>query len=122
MLEPIVVILATAVLSSAITLLVAWLWLQRSWRREMERRLRELHDDIGRTVEVRTRRAVAEALGDINAGDVLRDATWKAARSGSDMLSEGLTAIFSRRRRTDKEAGDDGQVSDAGATRPAPRQ
>lgn len=102
MLQPLIVILATALLSSAITLLCAWLWLQRSWRREMERRLRELHDDIGRTVEIRTRKAVADAMADINAGDVLRDATWKAARSGSDMLSEGLSAIF-RRRRTDKE-------------------
>lgn len=98
MLEPIIIILATALLSSAITLICAWLWWQRTWRREMEQRLRDLHDDIGRTVEARTRRALADALADINAGDVLRDATWKAARSGSDFLSEGLTAIFGKRR------------------------
>jgi hypothetical protein len=106
MLQPIIVILATALLSSAITLVCAWLWLQRSWRKEMEQRLRELHDDIGHTVEVRTRRAVAEALADINAGDVLRDATWKAARSSSDFLSEGLTAIFGKRRRAESEVDD----------------
>jgi len=106
MLEPIIVILATAMLSSAITLLCAWLWLQRSWRLEMEKRLRDLHDDIGRTVEVRTRRALADALADINAGDVLRDATWKAARSSSDFLSDGLTAIFGKRRRVESEAGE----------------
>lgn len=106
MLEPIIVILATAVLSSAITLLCAWLWFQRSWRQEVEKRLRELHDDIGHTVEVRTRRALAEALADINAGDVLRDATWKAARSSSDFLSDGLTAIFGKRRRMENETGE----------------
>lgn len=103
MLQPILVILCTALLSSAITLACAWFWFQRRWRLEMENRLRELHDDIGHTVEVRTRRAVAEALADINAGDVLRDATWKAARSGSDLLSEGLTAIFGKKRRLESE-------------------
>lgn len=103
MLQTAFVIMATAILSSAITLACAWLWLQRSWRQEMEKRLDALHDDIGRTVEVRTRRAVAEALADINAGDVLRDATWKAARSGSDFLSEGFTALFNKRKRTESE-------------------
>lgn len=106
MLQAIIVILATALLSSAITLACAWFWLERRWRIEMENRLRDLHDDIGHTVEVRTRRAVAEALADLNAGDVLRDATWKAARSGSDLLSEGLTAIFGKRRRMDGGASD----------------
>lgn len=104
MLHSMAVVLATALLSSCITLLCAWLWMKHSLRREMEHRLRELHDDIGRTVEIRTRKAVAEAMSDIKAGDVLRDATWKAARSGSDMLTEGIAAIFNRRR-TDKEQG-----------------
>lgn len=106
MLEPMIVILATALLSSAITLLCAWLWLQRAWRREMEQRLRDLHDDIGRTVEVRTRRAVVDALADINTGDVLREATWRAARSGSDFLSGGLGAIFGKRRREESASGE----------------
>lgn len=96
MLQSLFVVIATATLSSAITLLCTWWWWRHTWRREMDRRLRELHDDIGRTVETRTRKAVADAIADINAGDVLRDATWKAARQGSDMLSEGITAILSR--------------------------
>ncbi|MDP2226757.1 MAG: hypothetical protein Q8J78_04710 [Moraxellaceae bacterium] len=99
MLEPLFIIVATALLSSGITLVCAWLFLQRMWRQEMERRLRELHDDIGRTVEIRVKRAVAEALADFNTGDVLRDATWKAAKSGSDLLSDGLNAILGKRRR-----------------------
>lgn len=101
MLEPVIIILATALLSSGITLLCAWLFFQRMWRQEMERRLRDLHDDIGRTVEVRVKRAVADALADFNTGDALREATWKAARSGSDLLSDGLNAIMGKRRRTD---------------------
>jgi len=50
MLEPLVIIIATALLSSGITLACAWWFFQRTWRQEMEHRLRELHDDIGRTV------------------------------------------------------------------------
>jgi predicted DNA-binding protein len=101
MLEPLVIIIATALLSSGITLVCAWLFFQRMWRQEMEHRLRELHDDIGRTVEVRVKRAVAEALSDMNTGEVLREATWKAARSGSDLLSDGLNVLLGKRRRQD---------------------
>lgn len=101
MLEAIVIIVATALLSSGITLACAWWFFQRTWRQEMERRMRELHDDIGRTVEVRVKRAVADALADFNTGDVLREATWKAARSGSDLISDSLGAILGKRRRQD---------------------
>lgn len=101
MLESVIIILVTALLSSGITLLCAWLFLQRVWRQEMERRLQDLHDDIGRTVEVRVKRAIADALADFNTGDGLREATWKAAKSGSDFLSDGLNAIMGKRRRTD---------------------
>lgn len=99
--EPLIIIIATALLSSGITLACAWLFFQRMWRQEMERRLRELHDDIGLTVEVRVKRAVADALADFNTGDVLRDATWKAARSGSDLLSDSFSAILGKMRRQD---------------------
>lgn len=101
MLEPLIIIIATALLSSGITLACAWWFFQRMWRQEMERRLRDLHDDIGRTVEVRVKRAVADAMADFNTGDVLREATWKAARSGSDLLSDSFSAILGKMRRQD---------------------
>ena len=103
MLASLLVIVLTALLSSALTVLLGWTLLRRVWRRELEQRLRELHDDIGRTVEIRAKRAVSEALAENNAADALRDATWKAARSGSDLLSDGLSAILGRRRRNDAE-------------------
>lgn len=103
MLQPLLVIVLTALLSSALTVLAGWLLLRRAWRRELEQRLRELHDDIGRTVEIRAKRAVSEALAESNTADALRDATWKAARSGSDLLSDGLSVILGRRRRGEGE-------------------
>lgn len=98
-----IMMLAVAVLSSALTLALAWKWMRRSWQQELERRLREVHEEVGRTAENRARRAVADALADINAGDVLRDATWKAARSGSDLLSDRLSSIFGKRRRLEND-------------------
>lgn len=87
------VIVITAILSSALTLGVAYILFQRLWRLELERRLKDFHDDMGRMVEHRVKRAVVEALSDINTVDVLRDSTWKAARSGADLVSDGLNAV-----------------------------
>lgn len=97
-----VLVLATAVLSSAITLIAGSWMMRRYWEKEMELRLRQLHDDIGRTVETRVRRAVTESLADPRPADLLRESTWKAAKSGSDLLSDSLSTLIGKwRRQTD---------------------
>jgi len=98
MTEPLFTILATALLSSALTYLVLRLY-ERRLRRDLERRLKDWHDEIGRTVEMRVKRAVVESLADMNAVDVIRDTTWKAARSGTDLLSDGLNVLLGKRKR-----------------------
>lgn len=103
MAQPILIIMLTAVLSSSLTLLFAWLLFQRFWRRDIERRLRDWHDEVGRTVEIRVKRAVVESLSDMNTVDVLRDTTWKAAKSGSDLLSDGINVLFGKRRKASGE-------------------
>lgn len=95
----IVTVIATAVLSSLLTLLVGGWMVRRYWEREMEVRLRRLHDDIGRTVETRVRRAVTESLGEVRPGDTLRESTWRAARSGSELLSDSLGTLIGKNRR-----------------------
>lgn len=101
MAEPILIIIFTAILSSGLTLLLAWFMFQRFWRRDLERRLRDWHDEVGRTVEIRVKRAVVESLSDINTVDVLRDTTWKAAKSGSDLLSDGINVLLGKRKRAE---------------------
>lgn len=98
MTEPLFIILATALLSSALTFVVLRLY-ERKLRRDLERRLKDWHDEIGRTVEMRVKRAVVESLADMNAVDVIRDTTWKAARSGTDLLSDGLNVLLGKRKR-----------------------
>jgi predicted DNA-binding protein len=101
MTEPVLIILATSLLSSTLTIVLAWALYERRLRRDLERRLKDLHDEIGRTVEVRVKRAVVESLADMNTVDVLRDTTWKAARSGGDLLSDGLNVLLGKRKRAE---------------------
>jgi len=96
MTEPLSIIVLTALLSSGITVFAMWLY-ERRMRRDLERRLKDWHDEIGRTVEMRVKRAVIESLADMNAVDVIRDTTWKAARSGTDLLSDGLNVLLGKR-------------------------
>lgn len=94
------IIIATALLSSVLTVVVGWLIVRRFWQQELEYRLRQLHDDIGRTVETRVRRAVTESLNDtIKPSDMLRETTWKAAKSGSDLITDSVSGLLAKLRR-----------------------
>lgn len=94
--QVVLIIVSSAVLSSILTaLLMVWLWRQ-IWREQLEQRLRQLQDDMGRTVETRVRRVVTESLADIKPSDVWRETTWKAAKSGSDLLSDSFSALLAK--------------------------
>lgn len=89
--QTVLIIVSTALLSSFFTsLIMIWLWRQ-IWRQQLEQRLRQLQDDMSRTVETRVSRVVTESLAEIKPSDMLRDTTWKAARSGSELLTDFLT-------------------------------
>lgn len=92
-------VMLTALLSSAATVFFMHTQLERRWQRRLEQRLQEWQLESARLTEQQARMVVAEALADINAGEVLRDATWKVARSGSDLLGGRLSSLLGRRRR-----------------------
>lgn len=94
--DALTIILATSGLSGMITFLILWRY-ERRMRRDLERRLKDWHDEIGRTVEIRVKRAVTETMADSNAVDVIRDTTWKAARTGTDIISDGLNVLLGKR-------------------------
>lgn len=96
------IIVSTALLSSLFTVAVGWWAVRRFWQQELEYRLRQLHDDIGRTVETRVRRAVTESLSDTRRTDAIRETTWKAAKSGSDLLTDSFGVLLGKwRKQTD---------------------
>jgi len=103
--QVVLIIVSSAVLSSILTaLLMVWLWRQ-IWRQQLEQRLRQLQDDMGRTVETRVRRVVTESLADIKPSDVWRETTWKAAKSGSDLLSDSFSALLAKWRKQPDDIG-----------------
>ena len=91
--------LGTAILSSILTLAMVRWWLRRSGAPLWELQIDALHESIARTVDVRVKRAIIESLSEAGQEEVLRESGWKAARSGSDLISESLQALLGRKGR-----------------------
>ncbi len=91
--------LGTAILSSILTLAILRWWLRRQGAPLWEQQIDALHESIARTVEVRVKRAVIESLSETRQDEELRDTTWKAARSGGELLNEGLQNLLGRKRK-----------------------
>jgi len=91
--------LGTAILSSILTLAIVRWWLRRSGAPLWEHHLDALHESISRTVDVRVKRAIIESLSENAQAEALRDSSGKANRSGTDLISESLQALLSRKKR-----------------------
>lgn len=91
--------LGTAILSSILTLAIVRWWLRRSGAPLWENHLDALHESIARTVDVRVKRAIIESLSENAQAEALRDSSGKANRSGTDLISESLQALLSRKKR-----------------------
>jgi len=91
--------LGTAILSSILTLAMVRWWLRRSGAPLWEQQIDALHESIARTVDVRVKRAIIESLSEAGQEETLRESGWKAARTGSDLISESLQALLGRKGR-----------------------
>lgn len=120
-----ITILATAALSSIGTLALAYLLFRlfrRRWQErldaefasrraavleEMEARLEavgeRLRERLGKTVEDGVRSGIAAALKDLPSSDLVKDTTRSVARTGAELLGEGLNVLFGSR---DRRRGD----------------
>ncbi|MDY7094938.1 MAG: hypothetical protein SX243_18345 [Acidobacteriota bacterium] len=100
MLTDIVLALSTAVLSSALTLTVAYLFFQRRWEEEqqkLEQRLEEAIEELGIVIEDRVRRGVLDAIRQIPSAEVLSGTTRTVAQTGADLVGYGLSALLGRK-------------------------
>jgi uncharacterized membrane protein YccC len=88
-------------LSAAFSAFFTVRWAKRRWRADMERQLQVLRAELELNSTREAKRVVAEALAAQGRSDVLREMSLKAARSGGDLLSEGLSSLFGRRRRVE---------------------
>ncbi len=83
----------TAMLSSLFTLVLVRWWLKRQGAPLWEKELDELHESIARTVDVRVKRAIIEAMSEVQQNDV-----GAASRRTPSIISDSLQAVFSRTR------------------------
>lgn len=113
------VIVATALLSSVLTgALLTLLW-RRMLLPELERRLDErlarARAEFELTVEKGARKGFADALAStLPSREVLQDTTITVARSGIDLLSESLNTLLGAkrgRRASDRDPGGSGGAS-----------
>ncbi|MBA4152014.1 MAG: hypothetical protein C0509_05580 [Acinetobacter sp.] len=86
-------LLLTAMLSSLFTLVLVRWWLKRQGAPLWEKELDELHESIARTVDVRVKRAIIEAMSEVQQNDV-----GAASRRTPSIISDSLQAVFSRTR------------------------
>lgn len=93
-------VIAASVLSSALTLWVARWWLLSRGHSMWSREIDALHESLARSVEIRVKRAMIESLAETRQDEDLRESTWKAARSGGELLNESMKSWLKRRKVT----------------------
>jgi len=101
------VIFATAVLSSLLTLaLAAWIFEKRYRPRleeEIDQRVDAAVDELGRVIEERVRRGVLDAVAAIPSSEVIQTTTRAAARAGRGLVEGGLSALLGARAPRDEK-------------------
>ncbi len=105
MLNQILTIVLTALLSSALTIGLAWWLYERRLKAELDAQLEaavaEVDDKLqgaletlGDIVEVRVKQGILSGVAAIPSSEVLADTTKSVARTGAELASKGLSALF----------------------------
>jgi hypothetical protein len=106
MLVEAVKILATALLSSAVTLWLVALYFRRYLLPQVERDFQQVIDraieEMGRTVEERVKKGVLEGVASIPSAEMLQSTTRAAAQTGVDLVGAGINALLGGGRRDRK--------------------
>lgn len=100
--SPLATIILTALLSSAVTLLGAWLVYERVIKPNLIESLEAALERTGVSIERRVKRGVVEGLSAAASGEVLRDTTRKVTATGAKVLEEGLGALLGPRKPRDR--------------------
>lgn len=98
-------IVATALLSSALTVGLLWWLYQRRLKAELEAQGQRILADVearlqaalaalGEVVEERVKQGLIRGVAAIPSSEVLSDTTRSAARTGADLASRGLAALL----------------------------
>jgi hypothetical protein len=106
MLVEAVKILATALLSSAVTLWLVAFYFRRYLLPQVERDFQQVIDraieEMGRTIEERVKKGVLDGVASIPSAEMLQSTTRAAAQTGVDLVGAGINALLGGGRRDRK--------------------
>ena len=94
MLVQLITILSTAVLSSLLTLVLAYWWLDRHLRQRLEHRMEELQEELGVALQERVRRGVVEGVASIPSTEVLKGTGQTLTATAGDLVRSGLSTFL----------------------------
>ena len=94
MLIELITILSTAVLSSLLTLGLAYWWIDRHLRRRIERRFDELQEELGAALQERVRKGVVEGVASIPSTEVLKGTGQTLTATAGDLVRSGLSTFL----------------------------
>lgn len=101
--EFVAVVIATAILSSATTLGLAYWVFKRYLKNELEAKLQQLKDDVGEIIEVRVRKGFLDGVASLYSAEGIRDTTRNMAKTGVTLVNDRLSSILGKRRRDGRE-------------------
>ena len=94
MLLQLLTILSTAVLSSLLTLALAYWYFDRRLKRRLDQRLTELQEEFGSVIQERVRRGVLEGVASIPSTEVLKDTGQTLSGAAGDLVRNSLGTLL----------------------------
>lgn len=94
MLVQLFTILSTAVLSSVLTLALAYWLVVKYFRRRLELRLDELQEELGSALQERVKQGVVEGVASIPSTEVLKDTGQTLSATAGDLVRSGLDTLL----------------------------
>lgn len=96
------VVIATALLSSVFTLGIGYVVLHRYMRKQFEAGLKEairrINAEVGPEIESRVKKGVRDGVKSLPSREVLKETTWNMARTGAELVNEGIKPFLKKRR------------------------
>jgi len=123
MLTDILLVVVTALLSSACTLGAAWWLWERRLRSRLDHRIAELrgevNEELGETIRRQVRQGILDGVAAIPSGELLRNTQRGLTDTAAELVRGGLSSILGTGRRPpprppvgDVDEADDGEEGD----------
>jgi len=87
-------VLLTAVLSSVLTLALAYWFVDRRLKRRLEQRMTELQEEFGTMIQERVRRGVVEGVASIPSAEVLKGTGQTLSATAADLVRNSLDTLL----------------------------